>query len=136
VEQTAERKFPMVWRYISWGAYKSYHNVDIGPPVANIPLQQQVTQPPIGQPQIVQPPVVLPNILPAPPVIAVEHPIQVIVVTLLPRPITPGGCKRHQLEAIPEEDEPTKPQQKPFEDAHLSNSDNTPPYCPARREGG
>jgi hypothetical protein len=39
--------------------YKNYRNVDIGPPVANVPLQQHV----------VQLPVAIPNILPAPPTV-------------------------------------------------------------------
>ncbi len=104
---------------------KNYSNVDIGPPVANVPHKHQVAQTPA----------IIPNNPPAPPAVATPFPILLIVVTLLPRPITLDGRKRHQLEAIPEEDEPTELQQKRFEDAPLSDSD-TPPDSPIRRQGG
>jgi hypothetical protein len=84
--------------------YKSYRNVDIGPPVANIPLQQQVVQPPPVQQPIAPPapfaaPPAQPPIIPPAPVAiaaAAPLPIPLIVITPLPRPITPGGqnCPR------------------------------------------
>jgi hypothetical protein len=51
--------------------YKSYRNVDIGPPVANIPLQQPAAQQPIApQAPIVAAPVQPPIIPPAPGAVA------------------------------------------------------------------
>ncbi len=81
--------------------YKSYRNVDIAPSVANMPLQQRV-----------QLPAVQPNILPAPPAVAAPLPIPLIIISLLPQPMTPDSCKRLQLKGIPEEDKLPEPQQK------------------------
>jgi hypothetical protein len=59
--------------------YKSYRNVNIAPPVANMPLQQHI--------QLLA---IQPNLLPSLPAIAA---LPLIVVTLLPRPITPESYK-------------------------------------------
>jgi hypothetical protein len=80
--------------------YKSYRNVDIGPPVTNIPLQQPAAQQPIApQAPVVAAPVQPPIIPPAPGTVAAAAPLPVplIVVTPPPRPITPGGQKRPWL---------------------------------------
>jgi hypothetical protein len=55
--------------------YKSYRNVDIGPPLAIASPQQQVVQPQVVQPQNIQPPITLPYILPAPPAPPAQPPI-------------------------------------------------------------
>jgi hypothetical protein len=108
--------------------YKNYRNVNIGPPLAIAPLQQQVSQPPVVQPPNIQPPIALPYIPPAPPVAAAQPPIPLIIVTPPLRPFTPDGHKHHQLEAIPEEDEPIEPQCPRLAEASPSDSDdyNTP----------
>jgi hypothetical protein len=51
--------------------YKSYQNVDIAPPVANVPLQQHI-----------QLPAVQPGVLPAPPFITALLPIPLIVINM------------------------------------------------------
>jgi hypothetical protein len=76
-------------------------NVDIEPSVANEPLQQHV-----------QLPAIQPYKLPAPPAIAAPLPIPLIVITPLLQLITPDGCKRPLLKAIPDEDEPPEPRKK------------------------
>jgi hypothetical protein len=80
--------------------YKNYRNVDIGPPLAIAPPQQQVVQPPVVQPQNIQPAIALPYIPPAPPVAApqppvadAQLPVPLIVITPPPRPFTPEGRK-------------------------------------------
>ncbi len=78
--------------------YKSYRNVDVEPPVTNIPQQQ-----PVVQPQVVQPPIPGPAPVQPPPVPAVAPPLPVIVITPPPNPIAPGGQLKPKLEAIPEE---------------------------------
>jgi hypothetical protein len=119
--------------------YKSYRNVDIGPPVANIPLQQPAAQHPIApQAPVVAAPVQPPIIPPAPGAIAAGAPLPVplIVVTPPTRPITPGGQKRPWLQAIPEEDgdDLPEPQRARFQSSSSSSSDdfNTPPDTPAK----
>jgi hypothetical protein len=96
--------------------YKSYWNVNIGPPLAIAPMQQQVVQPPVVQPQL-YPPIALPYIPPAPPAppaqpqpAAPRLPVPLIVVSPLLRPFALDGRKRHWLEAIPEEEELVEPQ--------------------------
>ncbi len=76
--------------------YKNYRNVDIRPPLAIAPPQQQVVQP-----QNIQPAIALPCIPPAPPVAAAQPPVAdaqlpvpLIIITQPPRPFTPEGRKR------------------------------------------
>jgi hypothetical protein len=83
--------------------YKNYSNVDVGPPVANIPLQQPVAQPHVVQ--IIPPPPAFPAPVQPPPVIAAAPPPPIIVITPPPKPAAQGGQKCPGLEAIPEEDE-------------------------------
>jgi hypothetical protein len=83
--------------------YKNYRNVDVGPPVANIPLQQPVAQPPIVQ--IIPPPPAVPAPVQLLPIIAAAPPPPIIVVMPLPEPAAEGGQKCTRLETIPEEDE-------------------------------
>jgi len=80
--------------------YKNYRNVEVGPPVANIPLQQQVVPPPV-----VQPPIPVPAPVQLPPAPAVAPQLPVIIVTPPPNPVAPGGQFNPGLEAIPEEEE-------------------------------
>ncbi len=122
---------------IYWGEpYKSYQNVDIAPPLAIAPPQQQVVQPPVVQPQNIQPPIALPYILPVPPappaqpsVAAPQLPVPLIIVTPLPKLFTPDSRKHHRLEAIPLEDEPIEPQCPRLAELPLSSSseDYDPP---------
>ncbi len=133
--------------------YKSYRNVDIPPPVANIPLQQPVNQPPAAQqPMALAAPIAA---TPAQPLVILLAPVAataaapllilLIVITPPPRPITPSGQKRPQLQTIPEEDkdDPPEPQRARFQcsssfSSSSSSSDNfdTPPDTPAARPGG
>jgi hypothetical protein len=104
--------------------YKSYRNVDIGPPLAIAQPQQPVVQQPIAPLQQLYPPIPLPYIPPAPPVLpapppaappqlppqppvaSLQPPHPAILAAPPPKPFAPAGRKRHRLEAIPEEDEP------------------------------
>jgi hypothetical protein len=88
--------------------YKNYSNVDVGPPVTNIPLQQPVAQPPVVQ--IIPPPPAVPAPVKLPPVIAAAPPPLIIVVTPLPELVAQGGQKCPGLETIPEEEEEEEPQ--------------------------
>ncbi len=119
--------------------YKSYRNVNIGPPLAIALPQQQVVQPPVVQPQNIQPPITLPYILPAPPAPPAQPPVAaaqllapLIVVTPPPRPFTPDGRKRHGLKAIPEEHKLVEPQHPRLAELPSSSSKeyNTPPLTP------
>jgi hypothetical protein len=112
--------------------------VDIGAPVANVPPQQQVGQPPVAKPPNVQPLIALRYIPPAPPVAAAQLPILVISVTLPPKPFTSDSRKHQQLEAIPEEEKPIKSQHRQLKEALLSDSDKygTLPDTPAIRPAG
>jgi hypothetical protein len=91
-------------------SYKNNRNVDVGPPVANIPLQQPVAQPPavvqgIPPAPAVPAPVQLPRVAPGAP------PLPVIIVAPLPQPAAQGGQEYPGLEAIPEEyEEEDEPQ--------------------------
>ncbi len=130
--------------------YKSYHNIDIGPPVANIPLQQPVNKPPAAQQLISLPAPIAaapaqPPIIPLAPIAAAAAAplsIPLIVVTSPLRPITPSSQKRPRLQAILEEDEddPPEPPRARFQSSSSSSfsSDNfdTPPDTPAARPGG
>ncbi len=109
--------------------YKYYHEVDISAPVANLPLQQPVSnlprnynvllpqpianlpllQPPTNLP-VQQPPPVQPTILPAPaPLPATpQPPLPLPVVAPQPLRRAPEVQKRI-LPAIPEEDKPAEP---------------------------
>jgi hypothetical protein len=89
-------------------SYKNYRNVNVGPPVANIPLQQPVVQPPVVQ--IIPPPPAVPAPAQPPPVIAGAPPPPIIVVTPPPKPAAQGGQQRNGLETIPKEDEEEEPQ--------------------------
>jgi hypothetical protein len=130
--------------------YKSYRNVDIRPPLAIALPQQQVVQPPVVQPQL-YPPIALPYIPPAPPAppaqpqpAAPRLPVPLVVVTPPLRPFAQDSCKRHRLEAIPEEEEPVEPQRPRLAELPSSSSSgseeyDTPPDTPAvkpDRQGG
>jgi hypothetical protein len=124
--------------------YKSYHNVDIGPPVTNIPLQQPVIQQPVVPPPPIAAVPAQQQIIPPAPVAAAAAaplPIPLIVVTPPPRPIAPSGQKRPRLQAIPEEDEDDlpEPQRAKFQSSSssssLSDKFNTPPDTPAAKPG-
>ncbi len=133
--------------------YKSYRNVDIGPPLAIAQPQQQVAQQPIAPPQQLYPPIALPYIRPPPPAppaqppaaaAAQQPPLLLIIVIPPPLPFTPIGRKRHRLEAIPEEDEPleahrprlAEPSPSPPSPAASNTTDyfNTPPRSPNKAE--
>ncbi len=133
--------------------YKSYQNVDIGPPLAIAQLQQQVAQQPIAPPQQLYPPIALPYILPPPPAppaqppgaaAAQQLPPPLIVITPPPQPFTPISRKHHRLEAIPEEDEPLEahrprladPSPSPPSSASSDSTDDfdTPPSSPSKAE--
>ncbi len=129
--------------------YKSYCNVDIGPPVTNIPLQQPVAQQPIAPPAPIaaapaQPQIILPAPIAA--AAAAPLPIPLIFITPLPRPITPGGQKCPRLQAIPEEDqdEPPELQKARFQSSSSSSSSlsfssddfDTPSDTPVAKPGG
>jgi hypothetical protein len=86
--RSREKTLNSLVTYTGVSPIKNYQNVDIGPPVANAPPQQQVHQPPN-----VQPPIALPYILPAPPVAAAQLPIPLIIITLPLRPFAPDGRK-------------------------------------------
>jgi hypothetical protein len=88
--------------------YKSYRNVDVGPPVANIPLQQPVAQSPVIQ--VIPPPPAVPAPVQPPPVAAASTPHPIIIITPPPEPAAPGGQKRPGLETIPEEEEEEDPE--------------------------
>jgi hypothetical protein len=77
-------------------SYKNYRNVDVGPTVANIPLQQQVAQPPVVQ--IIPPPPAVPAPVQPLPVIAAAPPPPIIVVMPPPKPAAQGGQKCTGLE--------------------------------------
>jgi hypothetical protein len=85
-------------------SYKNYQNVNVGPPVANIPLQQPEAQPPAAV-QGIPPPPAVPAPVQLPPVAAGAPPLPVIIVTPPPQPAAQGGQEYPGLEAIPEEDE-------------------------------
>ncbi len=76
----------------------------MGPPFANIPLQQPVAQPPAVV-QGIPPPPAVPAPVQLPPVVAGGPPLPVIIVTPPSQPAAQGGQKYPGLEAIPEEDE-------------------------------
>jgi hypothetical protein len=84
-------------------SYKNYQNVDVGPPVANIPLQQPVAQPPAVV-QGIPPPPAVPAPVQLPPVVAGAPPLPVIIVAPPPQPAAQGGQEYPGLKAIPEED--------------------------------
>jgi hypothetical protein len=79
-------------------SYKSYRNVDVEPPVANIPQQQ-----PVVQPAVVQPPIPAPA-QPQPAAVLAPQPPQGVVAPP-PNQLAQGGQLKPKLEAIPEEDE-------------------------------
>ncbi len=130
-------------------SYKNYRNVDVGPPVANIPLQQQVVQPPVVQPPIPAPApaklqpsaVVVPQLPQGPPQGVVAPP---------PGQLAQGGQFNPKLEAIPEEDEEQEDETEPQEAGYRSRSSSssssassntltpgaygTPPDTPDRRD--
>jgi hypothetical protein len=106
--------------------YKNYRNVDVGPPVANIPLQQPVAQPPVVQ--IIPPPPAVPAPVQPPPVIAAAPPPPIIIVTPPPKPAAQGGQKRPRLEAIPEEyeeEEEPQPQGAAYRSPSSSSSSSS-----------
>jgi hypothetical protein len=132
--------------------YINYRNVDVGPPVANIPLQQSVAQPPVVQ--VIPPPPAIPAPVQHPPIIAAAPPPPIIIVTPPPERAAPVGQKRPGLEAIPEEDEeeeeqpelqgagyrsPASSSSASSPNASFNNEDyRTPldtPACPARKSG-
>jgi hypothetical protein len=90
-------------------SYKNYRNVDVGPPVANIPLQQPVAQPPVII-QGIPPPPAVPAPVQPPPVVAGAHLPPVIIITPPPKPAAQIGQEYPRLEAIPEEEEENEPQ--------------------------
>jgi hypothetical protein len=102
-------------------SYKNYRNVDVGPPVANIPLQQQVVQPPFVQiPAPAQP---------QPAAVLAPHLPQVVVVPP-PDQLAQGGQFNPGLEAIPEEDEEkqedeTEPQGAGYRSCSSSSSSSS-----------
>jgi hypothetical protein len=122
--------------------YKNYRNVNVGPPVANIPLQQQVVQPPFVQPAPAQP---------QPAAVLAPHLPQVVVVPP-PDQLAQAGQFSPGLEAIPEEDEEeqedeTEPQGAGYRSRSSSSSSSaassntltpeaygTPPDTPDRRD--
>ncbi len=136
--------------------YKNYRNVDIGPPLTIAQPQQQVAQQPAAQPQQLYPPIALPYILPPPPAppaqppaaaAAQQLPPPLIVITPPPQPFTPIGRKRHQLEAILEEDKENEmleahrprladPSLSPPASTSSDSTDdfNTPPSSPNKAE--
>jgi hypothetical protein len=76
--------------------YKSYRNVDIRPPVTNIPLQQPVIQQPVAPPPPIVAALAQQQIIPPAPVApaaAALLPIPLIVVTPPPKLITPSSQK-------------------------------------------
>ena len=128
--------------------YKNYRNVEVGPPVANIPLQQQVVQPPVVQPPIPAPAPAQPQpaaaLVPQLP----QGPPQGIVAPP-PGQLAQGGQFNPKLEAIPEEDEKqeeTEPQGAGYRSRSSSFSSSassdtltpeaytTPPDTPDRRD--
>ena len=115
--------------------YKSYRNVNVGPPVANVPLQQQVGQPPIVQ--INQPAIPLPAPVQLPPVIAVGPPPPGIAVAPPPNPAAPGGQFNPKLEAIPEEDEEeeAEPQGAGYRSRSSSSASSSPPSLTPEASG-
>jgi hypothetical protein len=140
--------------------YKSYRNVDIGPPLAIAQPQQQVAQQPAAQPQQLYPPIPLPYIPPQAPAQPAQAPAAVapqqlppplIVVTPPPQPSPPVGRKRHRFEAFPtiqeeEEDEPREahrprpadvsPSLSASADSDNTDDFNTPPSSPRKAERG
>ncbi len=78
--------------------YKNYRNVNVGPPVANIPLQQQVVQPPVVQPPIPAPAPAQPQ-----PAAALAPQLPQGIIAPPPNPLAQGGQLNPRLEAIPEE---------------------------------
>jgi len=110
--------------------YKNYCNVNVGPPVANIPLQQPMAQPPVIQ--VIPPPPAVPAPVQPPPVVAAAPPPPIIVVAPPPKPAAQGGQRRPGLEAIPEEDEEIEEEPQPQgagyrspSSSSSSSSDNT-----------
>jgi hypothetical protein len=83
--------------------YKSYRNVDVGPPVANIPLQQPVAQPPVIQ--VIPPPPAVPAPVQSLPVAAAAPPHPIVIITPPPEPAAPGGQKCPGLKTIPDKEE-------------------------------
>jgi hypothetical protein len=125
--------------------YKSYRNVDIRPPVTNIPLQQPVIQQPVAPPPPIAAAPAQQQIIPPASVAAAAAsllPIPLIVITPPLRPITPSGRKHPRLQAIPEEDEDDspEPQRMKFQSSSSSSSSldefNTHSETPAARPGG
>ncbi len=137
-------------------SYKNYQNVDVGPPVANIPLQQPVAQPPIVQ--VIPPAPAIPAPVQQPPVIAAAPPPPIIIVTPPPKPAAQGGQYYPGLKAIPEDNEEEEEQPElqgagyrspasssssasPAKSPNTSFTDEdyrTPldtPACPARKPG-
>jgi hypothetical protein len=122
-------------------SYKNYRNVDVGPPVANIPLQQQVVQPPVVQPLIPAPAPAQPQ-----PAAVLAPQLPQGVVAPPPDQLAQGGQFNPELEAIPEEDE-TEPQGAGYRSRSSSSSSSsassdtltleaygTPPDTPDRRD--
>jgi hypothetical protein len=91
--------------------YKSYRNVNVGLPFANIPLQQPVAQPSVIQ--AIPPPPEVPAPVQPPPVAAAAPPHPIIIITPLPEPAAPGGQKCPGLETIPEEEEEEEEEPEP-----------------------
>ncbi len=154
-----KRKFVRYGDIYQGEPYKSYRNVDIGPPLAIAQPQQQVAQQPAAPPQQLYPPIALPYIPPPPPVLPAQPPAAaaaqqlpppLIVVTPPPQPFTPTVRKRHQFEAFPvipeedKEDEPLEahrprladPSPSPPASAASDSTDdfNTPPSSPHKAE--
>jgi hypothetical protein len=118
---------------------------DVGPPVANIPLQQQVVQPPVVQPPIPAP---APGQLQPAAILAPQLPQGVVAPP--PDELAQGGQFNPKLEAIPEEDEEeqedeTEPQGAGYRSLSSSSSSassdtltpetyGTPPDTPDRRD--
>jgi len=119
--------------------YKNYHNVDIGPPVANIPLQQPVAQQPVAPPPPIAAIPAQQQIIPPAPIAAAATtplPIPLIVITPPLKLIAPSGPKCPLLQAIQEEDEEDllEPLRAKFQSSSSSSSSdefNTPLDTPA-----
>jgi hypothetical protein len=93
-------------------SYKNYRNVNVGPPVANMPLQQPVAQPPVVV-QGIPPPPAVPAPVQPPPVAAGAPPLPVIIVTPPPKPAAQVGQKHPRLEAIPEDEDEEENEPQP-----------------------
>jgi hypothetical protein len=101
----------------------------VGPPVANIPLQQPVAQPPVVQ--VIPPPPAIPAPVQHPPVIAAAPPPPIIIVTPPPEQAAPIGQKRPGLEAIPEENEEEEEQPEPQGAGYRSPASSSSSASPA-----